>query len=388
MDVIIFGSDGYNSLGALRSLGNKEDINVFLLLVSQKRINYILFSKFLGEYKVVDSEQEGIDYLLKNKRKAKTVILPTTDLAEALLDMNFDKLEKNYIFPNAKSQGRVNVLMDKEVMGNFALNAGLNVPKTIRCNRNDIPYSDIVYPCIIKPSKSVSGSKKDMAICYDKEALEIAMLNSSKTEEFLIQQYIDKEYDILLIGARLLNKDEVLIPGIFKKERWYLPGEDGSMGILSTNIKKYISLDNIKKFVRDIGYYGPFSIEFGILDKVPYFYEINLRNDGTSYYFDKLGINIPYIWSLDLYEEEITHLYNFSEKDYYFIDEFGDYLNIITSNLTAKKWFFDLRKASVFKYFSKGDIKPFLLIVPRMLLLSLYKVINLAWSKVKRVNIR
>lgn len=97
LSIILFGNNGYNTLGALRSI-RKNNINVFLILVTKKKINYVLFSKLIQEYEVVKNEQEGIDFLMNNLPEEKTVILPTSDKSVSLLDKNYDFLQPYYIF--------------------------------------------------------------------------------------------------------------------------------------------------------------------------------------------------------------------------------------------------------------------------------------------------
>jgi len=131
LTIILFGDNGYNTLGALRSL-RMHNIDVFLLLVSKKRINYILSSKFIQQYQIVKNEQEGINFLLKNLPEVKTVILPTSDRSVSLLDKNYNKLQYHYIFPNVGQQDCLNEWMDKEKMITNAFQSGINVPFTFR----------------------------------------------------------------------------------------------------------------------------------------------------------------------------------------------------------------------------------------------------------------
>ena len=157
-------------------------------------------------------------------------------------------------------------------------------------------------------------------------------------------------------------------------------GDDASMGVITTDVEQFIDIDNIIEFVNSLEYYGPFSIEFGVMDGIPYFYEINMRNDGTSHYFNKANINIPYLWVLDSYGIDIEDYCDFNDEDYYFIDELGDYLNIATNNTSIKQWYKDLRSAEVYKYFNRNDLKPFFLVLPKMFLLSVYKMIKLIFK--------
>lgn len=379
MHVIIFGDDGYNTLGVIRSLG-KENVEFFLLLVSKKKLNYTLYSRYTTAFEIVRNEQEGIDFLLSNKTFENSTIIPTSDSSVALLDSNYSLLKVKYIFPNAGEDNVINKLMDKSVMNSYASKAGLNIPATFNYSKGDMFPPNINYPIIIKPSKSILGSKKDISICNNKKELIDSINKSHNTQDFLIQQYIDKDFEILLIGASLKINNKVIVPGVFKKLRWYLEGDDASMGVITTDVEQFIDIDNIIEFVNSLEYYGPFSIEFGVMDGIPYFYEINMRNDGTSHYFNKANINIPYLWVLDSYSFDIVDYCDFNDEDYYFIDELGDYLNIATNNTSIKQWYKDLRSAEVYKYFNRNDLKPFFLVLPKMFLLSVYKVIKLIFK--------
>ena len=375
LTIILFGDNGYNTLGALRSL-RMHNIDVFLLLVSRKRINYVLTSKFIQKYRVVKNEQEGINFLLNNFSEEKTVILPTSDRSVSLLDKNYNKLQCHYIFPNVGRQDCLNEWMDKEKMITYAFQAGLNVPFTFRYKRGNLISENVIYPCFVKPTDSVSGSKKDIKKCNNNLELEQILNDTKPLQEYLIQQYIDKEFDLLLIGTRLMSNDKIIIPAVFVKERWYGMGDDGSMGKLTTDVEQYISLKEVVSFVQSTNYYGPFSVEFGVVNNKAYFYEINFRNDGTSHYFAGLNVNVPLIWILDAYGFDYSPHTDFKKEDYYFIDEFGDYLNIVTNHLSIRQWYKDFKRASVYKYYNKDDIKPFFFSMPYMVLLSLYKVLK------------
>ena len=144
----------------------------------------------------------------------------------------------------------------------YAFQAGINVPFTFRYKKGNLIPEDVIYPCFIKPANSVLGSKKDIKKCNNNLELEQILNDYKLDQEYLVQQYIDKEFDLLLIGARLISNDKIIIPGVFIKERWYGMGDDGSMGKLTTDVEKYISLKEVKSFVQNTNYYGPFSVEF------------------------------------------------------------------------------------------------------------------------------
>lgn len=371
---IIFGNSRYNTLGTIHCLYEKR-IPVFLLLVAESKFNAMLLSNWVKEYQIVDNETLGVEFLLKKKDEWHgATILPTSDKAESVLDNHYDQLKAFYFFPNAGKQGKVNFLMDKNRQVKIAAESGLFTPATFSYRINSEFPQNIVYPCIVKQQKSIVGAKSLLKICSNENELRSVIENSKNTSDFLIQQYIDKEYDLLLIGCRLAN-GKTWCPGIFKKERWYLNGSDGSYGIISTLVENYFSqMNEVNDFLTALNYYGPFSIEFGVFNNKPYFYEINLRNDGTSHYFHNAGVYIPYIWYLANNNALRTEHLAISGKEYTFIDEFGDMINLVTTNLPIKKWIHDFKHASTYKYFVPYDIKPFLALAPRRLASSIYKM--------------
>lgn len=372
---IIFGRSGYNTLGVIRCFAEKK-CSFFLILISNSRIDSILFSKYVKKYKIVDNEKEGIEYILRNKKEwSGSVIIPTSDGAESFLDNNLDNLKDFYSFPHSKKQGSVNRLMDKIKQVEIADKSGLYTPRTFSYSRGCNLPKNIKYPCLVKPQKSISGCKEAIKICKNKRELISALNKPVFTTQFLIQQYINKDYELLLIGCRLPNGC-LYIPGVFKKDRWYMEGNDASFGTISTDVSQYFSqLSEVESFINTMNFYGLFSIEFGVEKGKPYFYEINFRNDGTSHYFHKAGIYLPYIYFLSnigcLEKKELR----LKSSSYLFIDELGDFINLKSTNLSISEWFSNLREAKAYKYFSKHDILPFLLMLPRRVLATLYKMI-------------
>lgn len=369
--IIIFGKNGYNTLGLARSLAvaNKP---FFLILLSNSRIkDFVLLSKYVKDYIRVTSINDGIKYLLDNYKKA--IIVPTSDDIESELDKKYDILIDKFIFPNAGKAGRVTELMDKSLMIKLASACNVPVPATYEYRQGDLIPNNIPFPCLVKPRKTIEGHGKEIGLCANYNELKNFLNVHNKTINFLIQEYIDKEYDILLIGCSCSDGD-LYIPAMFKKERWFLDGEDGSFGVITSEIDNNLK-ENLIKFIKLIKYIGPFSVELGVLKGVPYLYEINLRNDGTSHYFLSLNINIPNIWISKCYGENIR--LNPLQKPLFFIDEFGDILNVLRGKITIKQWFNDYKKATIYKYYNSDDLKPLIKIVPYMVILIMYKTLKI-----------
>lgn len=372
--LIIIGCNDYNTLGCVRCFWQKSVDNTLLLVSCEKR-NMILKSKAVKDYVVVTTEEEAMRWLLNHANEANgAVLLPTSDKAESLMDLHSEELGKFYSFPHAKHQGDITRMMDKDVQVEMAQKAGLNVPTTAYYQRGDSIPEGIAYPAIVKQERSTEGRKRKMLVCNEENDLMNAVEHLPETNDFLIQQYVRRNYELLLIGCRL-SDGRVWMPAVFKKERWMLKGGDGSYGIISTKVNNFFQqIGEVKRLLEDMDYYGPFSIEFGVEQGKPYFYEVNMRNDGTSHYYYSLGVNVPYIYYLDrtgnLKESDLE----VQDAEHFFIDEFGDMRNLF-HGLSLPRWISDLRKAKAFKYYWKGDNRPFRAQAPRSIVGSIYKML-------------
>ena len=378
---IIFGGHGYNTQGVIECMAT-NNMDFFLLLVKGSRVYSVtLKSKYVTRYKEVNSIEEGVKYLLEHKTDFDgSVIYPTSDAAESVLDLNYDQLITNYCFPNAGKQGAVTSLMNKYIQYQYAKKAGLDVPDFMKVSLEN--FAGVSYPCIVKPQESINGSKEDIAICHDEEQLKKVLAGAKYTKNFIAQEYIQKDYDILLIGCKMPNGG-IMIPGCFKKDRWCPFGGDGSYGEISTFVDDYFNkMQELKVFINSIGYVGPFSVELGHTNNKNYFFEINLRNDGTSNYFYKAGIYIPYFF----YQECLKNKYSISiiKTKYKFIDEFSDFYNILLGKLSLLNWVKDLITAKAYKYYHPQDKKVFLELMPRKIFADLYHLLRVILKKERK----
>ena len=114
-EVIVIGTNHYNTLGVIRSLGEKG-IPVNLILIS-KRKDYVNKSKYISNTWLVNKTDSKILEILTdnfNNEKHKPIIIPTSDFAVKVLDCNFESLKVKYILPNIDNEaGRITKLMDK-----------------------------------------------------------------------------------------------------------------------------------------------------------------------------------------------------------------------------------------------------------------------------------
>lgn len=357
--VVIWGKDGYNPLGLLRQLHDVAKVT-FLLYGGSKLC--AVKSRYCTSLYQTKSLKEGLDWLLKNfkEEKQKPFIIPTGDLVAEYIDQNRDKLLPYFYLTGTTEQGLLTKVMDKNYMNQLAVKCGFLIPQSIPCQW-DTDVSHVKYPCIIKPNKNRIDHGKEFKtkICDSEGELKRILGSVSKKSRFVLQEYIPKNCDALVYGYRG-REGEVVIPGVLMKDRWDDEnGGDGTHGYLTPNIPESINLKSIDRFLSEIDYRGLFSVEYGILKDKAYFYEFNLRNDGTSHYFYQAGVNIPVLWILETIGRDYADLPTELDGFHDFIATSEDLFNVKIRRITRKQWREDKKKATVFRYYDKNDKKPY-----------------------------
>ena len=380
-DFIIFGSGNYNSLGVLHSMIG-SNARIFILCVGcskhLKQGNIIGYSRFAKDLKEVSSVEKGVDWLIKNSNlfSKQAIIYPTGDCEVKELDRNVDKLKNHYIFPTCINYSDISRLMDKNIQITQAEKYGLKILKTQFSNSPKFSFKDVIYPCMVKPLNSTLGSKGDMRICHNETELNDALVSSKLTKNFLVQQYIKNEADLLFLGISLPNGN-VLLPALVRKPGVSPTGEY-SHAIITTDIDKYLpDKESVISFVKSLNYTGPFSIEFGLENGKIYFFEINLRNDGTAHYPLGLGVNIPLIYYNSIHNRKYPSSWKIGE--YEMIDESRDLRRVFSKEISLVEWCRSLINAGSYKFYNKYDKR---LLYPLVLMF-----INIIYSKIFRTKI-
>lgn len=369
-DFIIFGAGNYNSLGVLHAV-TEVNKSAFILIVGKgkdwKNGNIIGYSKFAkNNIKEVDSPKDGVNWLIENKNDfiKGTIIYPTGDLEERELDLNYNSLAGSFIFPNCATQGMVSLLMDKKIQIELAEKSGIRVLQSQYTNSEIFSFESVTFPCMVKPLNSTSGSKGDMHVCYNRKELEKALKNSRQTKDFIVQQYIENESDLLFLGIALTDKN-VIIPALVKKPGVSPTGEY-THAIVTTDVESHLQQKEcVLNFIKSLNYTGPFSIEFGFAKGKNYFFEINLRNDGTSHYPLQAGVNIPMIYydSIRGIENKISNCI----VQYDMIDEVADLKRVLSQKISFANWIKSLKNAGSYRYYHTSDVNLLRAIIPMFL---------------------
>lgn len=368
IDFILFGEGNYNTLGVLHCMAAKG-VKVFLLLIgSGKRLLHgevLGYSKYAQYGYSVKNEREGLQWLLAHQQDFPqgTVIYPTSDSAETLLDAHYDVLSTHFHFPHCDKQGEVTRLMEKDVQTALAAQHGIRTLQSMYTNNADCDLNKVTYPCMVKPLISISGSKGDMRVCANREELDEALASAKHTKEFIIQQYIQNEADLLFLGIRLPN-GKVWIPSLVKKPGVSSTGEY-THAIVTTAVPENLpELEEVKAFVGALNYVGPFSIEFGLEKEKNYFFEINLRNDGTSHYPLASGVNIAYVYYRACKGQLTADDVAYTQGEYPMVDEVLDIRRVLSREISFGEWWHLFRSAKAYRYYVSFDRRLALVLLP------------------------
>lgn len=355
--IIIWGRDNYNTLGLLRQLSG-EGREIFFLMWDNP-VGCASASKWFGEYVTTANIEEGYHYLLSHftEEVQKPVIFTPSDEIIEFVDQHKEELGNQFIIPGTHKQGLLTKVDDKNTMTNLASRLGFLVPQSQVCHWNT-DISNLKYPCIIKPAHTTIGHRNEFKfkICENEKELANALKYVREESEFILQQYIPKESVALVYGARLKDGN-VLTAGTLIKDRFIACG-DGSHGLVTAELPNGIDKKQIEHFLGEIDYCGLFSFEYGLYDGKAYFFEVNLRNDGTSHFFYQAGANIPLAWYYDAIGRDYSQINTVVTNDRWYIDEIFDVANVWNGTISRKQWKSDKAKATIFKYYDKEDQEP------------------------------
>jgi len=361
--VYIVGGDHHNGLGLARILGI-NGVRVVSLVIGDIKKSFLRKSRYIAACLVFGSEKEAFDYLAQQKCElSKSIIIPYSDTAALELDKRLDEFKEKYYVPSINNtQGEIVWLMDKQNQYDFAISSGIKMAYTVTTMIQDQSHPELEkmpFPCIIKPVISAEGHKRDITICNNKAELDSVLIKYKELGYYraLVQEYLTIDYEIDVFGCVLKQKPYICqIPT--RTIRSWLP-QGGTNSYSQIIIEKSI-LEECKKIIDAIknrGFYGLYDIELFVVKGKIILNEINLRNSGDVY----MGINqqyfYPYAWVCDLLGENIEISENPSRPDYT-MTECADIRNVLSHNVSFRRWYSEYRKCKDYALKLKGDMKP------------------------------
>lgn len=356
-DIIVIGGDHHNTLGVIRSLGEKG-LHPITLIVTSGKHPFVGYSKYIKSLHIISCENGIVQYLLNNfkNKDDRSVVICCSDAAASEVDLHAIELKTHFIIPGSDEQGAITRLMNKKWMSELALQCGMNIPRTIYPTHLPIDIKDITFPCIVKPLVSKDASKDDIQICRDIYRLNewVEHLGADKVQ---IQEFIDKEFEYQLIGCA--TYENVIIPG-FSRILRPCKGSNTSFLHYEPMKKGFCDLEACKNYVKMTGYHGLFSLEF-LRDKQgrDYFMEINFRNDGNAICVTASGINLPYIWYKTCTGQNCYDEIQRTVSPKYVMPDFAELKLLMTGQISLIQYLGDLIKTDRFMEFDRKDPKPF-----------------------------
>lgn len=354
--VIVAAFCTFNSYGILRTL-SKIGIKPYLI-INKRPDSPTARSAFGGPKIYFDSPDEVPDLLMCNfgKERNRPIVICCDDALQAAVDLQYDRLSPHFLLSDiSRKQGAIAEMMAKELQMEVAARAGVLTPRTWICRRGTEIPEDILYPCIAKPIKSIDGSKVDIRICKTEHELREAL----DKRDYLVQQFIEKDYEVILWGTSIGN-GEYFLSGVTRKIRQY-PTEWGlSSYCVLEDFKSHPGLDKdaIIRFLKLLNYNGMFSIEMAVRNDRYYMVEINLRNDGKQHFSTVAGANLPQLYIASLLNIPVTIPHPTYPS--YFMGENTDFRQIFRGKVNPVAWLRDLFRTSAFYIIDLRDPKVFL----------------------------
>lgn len=378
--VLVISRNYSNLLCMARSLaGGNYDIEMVRLVQKKSKLIKVISRwnpesscRYISQYHICmcgEDSESFIRFLMKIRDpRRKTLIIPCDDLSLPWIDLNYNKLKHYYIMSHVKdTQGELEKLMHKEYQKELVFQYGLPAPGSqeilIQNGRYQIP-AGISYPCFLKTAVLVSGSKAYLKRYDSPSELEEAVSQMAKKFHdipLLVEDYVEitKEYAILGICA----DDQVVIPdgGLV-----FLKGGHGRRtgimvsGQVVSNPELLSFIEDLKGFLRTLGYSGLFDVDVLASDKKLYYCELNLRFGGSGYGITKSGVNLPRLYAdYMLFGKELPEQVTLTGIGKRFVSEkvlLEDRTEGYISRKEAKKEF---RNAHIHFIYDEDDPKPY-----------------------------
>lgn len=354
MNIYVVGADHHNTLGVVKSLG-EAGVNPIVLIITDGKHSFVLKSRSVKEGHIFNTNSDCVKFLLSNKTCDEDMVLCCTDAIVMELDKHHAEITKKYRVSICDKAMEASRLMNKEEITNLASQYGLDVPKSWKIINSSIP-DDIVFPCITKPLTSVNGSKKDIIVCNNCDELHSVITRDSVCTEYLVQEYIEREKEISILGTVLYGSHQVIFSGCIDKLRESSRG-CSAFAVMLDNQLLGDNLIKIEKLLKDSGYNGLFSVEFLYSKGKYYFLEVNFRNDGNGYVPTKAGLNLPYFWYQSCLGRSIIP--PSAKYPCYFMVELADLGNVKHGKVSLLEWIRDFTRTNCFYLLDHKDIRPF-----------------------------
>lgn len=364
MNTIVLGTNHYNTLGLLWSLG--EAGHKITLLIYESKNLYVTKSKYITKT-IIIHEGDNVVELIKrvaSEMNEKPVVLVSNDVDATLLNDHYEELVDCCYFEGGRPDGSVNKYRDKDTGNELALRCGFTLPKNqVIKSSQELNVEGFNYPVLVKANNSVHGGKDAMKKCDTKqEAIKFVNELPSDYYPVQVQEFIVKDYEIMLLGCSLYRGKRVFCPIANKKIRQF-PKEVG-LGSWSESVEVAGNEDleqlaqKVSQYMQEIEYTGNFSAEFLYCKGNYYFLEINLRNDGTSWLSTSSGYNLPDMVCRSFVDNNVSlDGRTFKKKNY--MNIYADVQYVRDGSIKLHRWLKQFNRHTCYSNYNKRDRRPF-----------------------------
>lgn len=366
---IVIGVDHHNTLGIIRSLGERG-VKVHAIILNCKTA-YISYSRYLKEVMYVDSDSDLLRDLLVQKyqnEEYKPVLIPSCDIAALLLEKIKSKLADLFVLGGCSTDGGVAFYMNKLNLGMLARDLGICVPPMIvfEIDKNTslddllskLKNQQIRFPIIMKPLMSAENSKSAIVVVQKEDDMH-SDSTLLKHGRYLIQEYINIEQEYGLQGVSYADEEKVVIPAIVQKIRTSDVARGSTTYARLTNDISVIDVEKMKELVLSTGYSGIFDIELMQSGDKIYLVEINFRNGAYGYAYTKAGYNLPFEWYLHCIGRENDEVEKKHKQEITLISETADFNHVRRGKINIFSWLYQLLAANVKMLWNLKDPTPF-----------------------------
>ena len=364
--IVIIGHGYTSRLALIRSLAELGCEITVIVMVFHDRLGRLLHfeggrpvdccSRYISGFLYCAGQEEDalIELILSRcvRSGQKTILIPDSDFSAAAIDRHQERLREHFLFPHIRhTPGAVEHWMHKTVQKALAEEVGLTVTRDctvpLQGGRYAMP-AEVRYPCFTKPLATISGGKGFLRRCNDEAALRRIL--DSVAQQFpdtdvLVEDFrsIDTEYAVVGFS----DGENVVMPGVIE----FIANSQSHFGIAREGKIRPVAgfeavLAQFAEFVRRVGFYGLFDIDFYESGGAMYFGEMNFRFGGSGYAYTAMGANLPVRFVHALRHEPCS------------TQDVGDTATYVNERMAVEDWnFLYLTEDEMRKKIARADIR-------------------------------
>ena len=357
--IVLANHDHYNHLGIVRALGEAGIRPI--VIAAQADPPMACVSRYTKEKHVTGSPEACIRLLLEKyagSKEEKSFILTGDDVSVAALDAHYDELKDYFYFYNAGETGRIQMFMNKDRMAALAARHGLNIPRTWRVRKGEIP-EDLEYPVMTKALHSFGKEWKNIVVvCRDAGQLQAAY-EKIQSEEVILQRYLEKKDEMSVECLSVDRGRDVFIS--MEAGQVYSVPERYSPYWVVRNFRHEELRQKIRGMIAEIGLEGVFEYEFLVgADGQLYFMEINFRNTVLGYATHVAGMPMVKLWCEAMLRGRTDQTVKPIPEGFTAMAECYDYdVRVKSGAISRRAWWKEYRQADAKLYRGRKDFRPF-----------------------------